>query len=337
MSFFKEVNYTNQGNKNNNKEFKPFYAIKDDQENIYRIAPPCRNLPQGEYAVFRKIHFGYGVLDPNNPDKFRHRPFECIKKTNYKTKLVDIVCPECDNIDVAKRQREEQYNELVNAKQPRDHINAVLKPQDEWLRQHNLDSKWYCYAKNLSGEWNVLKIGHKVKMALDDLMKRLASEDGIKSLDPASGVWFRFKKNGLKGSQALTTVEVLREKAEMNGQKVEIIKSAPLTEADVASIEALPDITNNTVKITYEQINALVESGGSPEIAATVFAMSERREGSPTPRQTQQNDAARTGPVSVPVNTVKAEPAPRPTIPAPAVADTLSSSPEEFLRKFAPK
>jgi hypothetical protein len=338
MSFFNETKYDPQ----QHKPFKPFYSIKEGVDNIYRLAPSCRNLPPGEYAVYKKVHFGYGVPDNNNPDKIRARPFECIQKINFKTKMVEVVCPECQKIAEVLAEKEKLEESLKEAGHPPEYIKQATSPQMQWLKEHNLDNKWYSYAKNRNHEWNVFKFGHKVKLAIDEVMKRLYKDDGIKALDPSSGVWLKFTKNGLTGSKALTTVEVLREKTVLNGQKVEITADAPLTEVDINGIGSLLDVTTCVTKLNFEQINALVSSGGDPETAKRIFSLGQKVE-QPAPTAT-----------STVVTTVVTQPQPAavttatPAVTAskpvtvsqpakPTMPETTGMTPDEFLRMFANK
>lgn len=335
-SFFIEANY--EGTKTGKSQFKPYHTIKEVGENIFRIAPPCRNLvtlSNPDYAVYNKIHFGYGVPDDLNPDKMRHRPFYCIHKVNYKTKMVEVQCPECGKIESVKKEMEQLRADLTNKGHAEDYIKQALSPQVQWLSDHNLDNKWYGYAKNLAGEWNIIKIGHKAKLALDDRMKRTFKEDGIKALDPASGVWFKFTKNGLRGPNALTTVEVLKEKVDMgNGQKGEMIKTAPLVESDVTSIAALGDVTNVVARLNYDQINALVSSAGNPDVSRQIFAQGTK----PTNSQALAGPAQVSAAV-VPVVTevvAKAPATPMPAAPKVPVKEVVADmSADAFLRMFA--
>jgi hypothetical protein len=328
--FFIEANY--EGTKTN-KSYKPYHTIKEIGENTFRIAPPCRSLvtaPNPDYAIFNKVHFGYGVQDDQNPDKIRARPFYCIHKTDYKTKMVLVQCPECAKIKQVVDEMEALKAKLTNEGHPKDYITQAVSPQAQWLQSHNLDNKWYGYAKNLAGEWNVIKIGHKAKLALDDRMKRTFREDGIKALDPASGVWFKFTKNGLRGPNALTTVEVLKEKVDMgNGVKAEVVKSAPLTESDVKSIEGLQDVTNICARLTKDQIQALVDSAGNPDVAKTIFALGTKTATS------QVTLAAATVPSTTTVVTPEVKAAVVTTPPKASTKEIADMNADAFLRMFA--
>lgn len=338
MSFFSETNYEGQNNKST---FKPFYTIKAG-ENVFRIAPPCRNLPSGQFAVYRKVHFGYGVPDTLNPDKLRMKPFECVQKINYQTKMVEVECAECTKIAQVTKELDDLKEKLKSEGHPEDYIKQATSPQFQWLQAHNLDNKWYCYAKNLAGEWNVLKIGHKVKQSLEDRMKRTLKEDSIKSLDPATGVWFKFNKNGLKGANALTTVEVLKEKVDMgNGIKAEVIKSAPLTADDEKAISALTDVTTCVPVITPAQIKALVDSGGSPEVARTIFALGTKKETGGTNSQALVANSSTSLATPAPVVAQAQPKAPvttgfvQTTTPKATPNEIKDMSPDAFLRMFA--
>lgn len=332
MSFFKDNDYEN---KKTTSTFKPYYTIKDNVENVFRIAPPCRSP---EYAVYHKVHFGYGVQDSMNPDKTRARPFECIQRKNYKTGLIDVACSECNKIESVKNEMEELQADLQRKGHPVDYVRQATTPQFDWLRNHNLDNKWYCYAKNLAGEWNLLKIGHKTKLALDALMLRLKNEDGIRGLDAATGVWFKFTKNGKKGRDSMTNVEVLREKTVINGQKVEVIRQAPLTQDDETAIAALSDITSCTNKLTYEQIDALVQSGGAPEVAARVFALGQKKEASPAPIPSSTPPRTSGGLAQPPVAPPVADRMVMSTAPVPTpTPSSIDMSPDEFLKTYAKK
>lgn len=325
MSFFGKTNFDNE---TTNRVFKPYYSIKDVGENVYRIAPSCRSLVEsGNYAAFLRNHFGYKIQDSYNPDKTRAKPFSCIEKINFKTKELLQACPECDWIAEELSSMESEKERLEKEGKSNEYVKQALAPKMAWLKEHNLDKKWYCYAKNRAGEWNILKIGHKVKLALDEIMKRLYKIDGVNALDPASGVWFSFTKNGMKGSAAVTNIEVLKEKTTINGQKVEILVNAPLTEDDVKAIEVLPDIMNLTPKISYDQVKALVASKGDTAAVTSVFSLGQK---------------ATTATPAIPVTP------PRPAVTAPeihkateekdAIKTTVTArdmTPEEFLRSFA--
>lgn len=280
MEFFSKTSFDDQ----QQKTFKPYYTIKDGVENVFRIAPACRSLSErGDYAAYLSNHFGHKVQDNRNPDKMRIKVFSCIKKIDFKTKQVLQPCPECDWIERELKTLEDEKDRLKAEGRSDEFIRNATSQQAQWLKEHNLDKKWYCYAKNRNGEWNIFKFGHKVKLQLDEIMKRAFKTDGINALDPASGVWFRFTPNGLKGAKAITNVEIYKESVMVNGRKYEEAPAAPLSEDDVKQIQALPDIMSMTPKLTFDQINSMVNAKGDPSVVSSVFALGVRtsREASP--------------------------------------------------------
>jgi hypothetical protein len=94
-----------------------------------------------------------------------------------------------------------------------------------------------------------------------------------------------------------------------------------LTDVDVAAIEALVDVTTCVMKISKEQINALVKSGGDPEVAATIFSL-----GTNTSAPQSTSEAQK------PADVVPTK------IPEPkeiTADDVEGMDPETFLRSFA--
>lgn len=322
MNYFGKVNL--DADKKTQSSYKAPFKIQEGVDNIYRIAPPVRSLLKtGAFAVFKAVHFGYGVADDATPEKIRARPFECIQKIDYKTKMVLQECPECRLLEQQMEKFEALKQKLADEGKSAEMIKNATMPYQTWFQQHNLDKKWYCYAKNLSGEWNILKLGHKLKMKLEDKMKRLLKEEGIEALSADSGVWFKFTKNGLKGSAADTDVEVVMEQVKLdNGKTAKVVKSAPLTQEDADKIDQLPDVTTSYTKLTHPQIKSLVDSGGDTKVAAQVFAQGQRREGSPKPET-----------ASTPA-TAKVEPKVETAAPAPAPA-SVGMTPDEFLKSLA--
>src|SRR4051812_43763333 len=63
-----------------------------DGDNVYRILPPLFELAsEGVWAVYECLHWGF-------KGSKGMRPFRCIQKKDFKTKMVKVQCPECDQI-----------------------------------------------------------------------------------------------------------------------------------------------------------------------------------------------------------------------------------------------
>src|SRR5688572_15272275 len=74
---------------------------------IGRILPPMKSLAEaGKWAVYHGNHFGYSGTDPRNPDKVKQRPFACIEKSDFRTKMVTVECAACEAIREKEREKE---------------------------------------------------------------------------------------------------------------------------------------------------------------------------------------------------------------------------------------
>jgi len=255
-----------------NTGWKNWYL--EDGDNFYRIAPPVKSLAQkGIWAVFYKTHWGYGVVDNEKPDKVSYRPFECTYEENYHTKMVQQDCAECDLIEKKREELKNAQKSYASQGQSEDQIEAYTGVLVNWLKQHNLDRKWHLFAKNARGEWGVLHIPHRgCKTALDTLISK-HEKQGTDLLDPEHGVWFNFNRSGKKINTTYT-VEIVTQTEIINGRQMMSHKEAPLTADDITHIQNdLPDLAtlNDNKRITPEQIERIVKSGGASEAVAAVF------------------------------------------------------------------
>lgn len=301
------------------------HALKDGEANIFRIAPPVKSLKSvGKWKLYDKLHYGYTVTNDQNPDKPRHKPFRCIEKKNRATSMVEQDCPECALL----KAKEDEVTAVVNqyiaqGKSPAD-AEEYVKGARKLLREHNLDKKWYLLAKNLAGEWGTLKLGHRAMTALDDARNKYMKENGGQDpLDAKGGVWFEFTRQG-KGLDTRYTAALAMESL---GQGRFQVKSGALTQVDAEALKKCPDLAklNDNKSLTYDQILALVRSGGEPSVVATVFNTTRRTEQAPT-EPTRTGASGGTGyapaPTSAPQPAPAAQPAP---VAAPAAVDARAA------------
>jgi hypothetical protein len=283
------------------------HSISDKEPNVFRIAPPVKSLKTaGRWSVYDALHYGYTIPNTENPDKPRHKPFRCIFKKNRANGLIEQDCPECNLLE----SKENEIKALVAAqvaqgKSPEE-AEEFVKGAKRLLREHNLDKKHYVLAKNLAGEWGVLKLPIKAKQAIDTLMEKYMKEnDGRHALDPSGGLWFEITRTG-KGLQTTYTVAIAMEN--LGGGNMRY-RSGVLTGLDIEGIKKCPDLAtlNDNKNLTYDQILALVRSNGDPAIAQQVFGASSRR--------------------AQPAATPAATPAPSPVTAAAAVAATPPPAP----------
>lgn len=290
------------------------FALSEKEPNIYRIAPPVKSLKTaGRWSVYDSLHYGYTIPNDQNPDKPRHKPFRCIKKKNRATGMIEQDCPECDVLESKEREVEQLKAAQIAAGRSVDEAEEFVKGARRLLREHNLDKKHYVLAKNLAGEWGVLKLPHRAKQALENIMEKYGKEnEGAHALAPSGGVWFQFTRKG-KGLQTEHYVEIASES--LGGGRFQH-KSGVLTSLDIEGIKKCPDLAtlNDNKNLTYDQILALVRSNGDPTIAAQVFGQSSARkqlESSPPPLPTPEPVRA---------------PAPAPSAPSgPSQADQIAA------------
>jgi len=252
--------------------WKNFYL--EDGDNVFRLAPAVKSLAQkGIWAKYYKVHWGYSVADPENPDRSFSRPFECTYEENWRTKMVEQECAECDLTQSKRDEMERDKEAARKAGKSEEDAEASTGATLTWLKQHSLDKKWYVLAKNTDGKWGVLYLPHKAKQDLDAVINDLQKENGIDPLDPEHGVWFNFTRSG-KGINTTYKVKVIKQRENIQGRSYETIKEAPLTVEDIKAIDTeLPDLAtvNDNKRITSEQVEQIVKSSGDPAVIASIF------------------------------------------------------------------
>lgn len=297
---------------------------------IYRLMPAMKSgATDGTWAVYQGQHFGYAVPDKKDPTKLSKRTFRCVRKKD-RNGLVTQECPECQLIDQKKAERETASDKLKAKGKSEAEIKSLLQPLDEWLKEHNVDNKWYIGVKSYAGPAGALAIPHKMKLALEKEIKAIRDNEGIDPFDIDTGVWFEFKRTGFKAAEMNFVVTVVQEEEIVNGRRLKSTKLAPLSDADLeAALREVPDLKSECIRtITVDQIQELVDSGGDPEVADKIFAYT-RAESSPAPR-------------TAPVETAKApvieeeEELDLPSVPAPKTAsarETLTAPTAKVVEK----
>jgi len=252
------------------------HNITEEGPNLFRFAPPCKSLKSvGKWMVYDALHYGYGIPNLEAPDKPKSKPFRCILVQDRQSKMITQDCPECTLLEQRKNAVDLEKGKFVAAGMTPEDAEERVKGARKALRDHNLEKKYYTLAKNAAGEWGVLKLGYKLKQALEKLMAEYAKENaGTTALDPRGGLWFSFTRKG-KGLNTEYYVEVAKES--LGGGKFQY-KNGALTAQDVEGITKCPDLAkvNDSRVLTYDQILALVRSGGDPTIAQQVFGQGTR-------------------------------------------------------------
>jgi hypothetical protein len=302
--------------KHGGAKYRSFKLVQGS--NVYRIGPAFKSLAAaGKWFVYHKQHFGYRAAGDEQNPKGYIKTFLCNQEIDRKTEMVKVPCAECDMIDMQKallEKREADLEAEVKAgTKTQAQVDSLLGPIKGWLKDHNLDKKYVVLACNDKGEWGLLYLPYKAKSGLDNLIKEVQKSEGFDPIDPDNGCWIDFQRTG-EGFKTEYKVVALQEAEIINGRRLYSTKMHQLTDADYDNILAnCPDLTTIGRKLTVEQVEELVESGGDPEVVSQVFGRGEA-----SPKETSP---------------AKAAPAKKPT--PPAVQD-LADEPEPEEEVAAP-
>jgi hypothetical protein len=309
------------GNNSSSGNFPKTFRLKEGTTTVVRILPPMKSLAEsGEWAKYIGTHFGYKGVNPKDPSKPVYRTFRCIQERDLRTKMITQDCPECDLI----AQREEEL-EAIEARakaegHSSDEIEELVKPHKDWLREHNLDRKWYLNVRTQEGEHGTLLLSHKTKKLLDQKILSLQTDDGIDALDLDQGVWFVFKRSG-RGVETQDTVDVEYESVRdaSTGRVSRTVKLAPLSPAEAErALKECPDLAKAVREISYEQIKLLTLSSGDPEDVDAIFAMGQKRESSAG--RSSSTSTLKPAPAAQPVTTTAHKVAATPQVTASATS-----------------
>lgn len=286
-----------------------------------RLFPAMHSLKDKNdgWIQYHAVHWGYSVPGFKDKNKPSPRPFECIEEVNFQTKMTEVSCPECRNIDrhkvmladaTAKVQEACKAQKVLDQKQ----IDARVKADPEcaalsaWLDgvgSHNAQKAHYVNAIGLDGKFYNFQMPGKMKGALKTRIDELR-KNGIEPMKiGGQGVYFVFKRQGY-GGNTQHSVDVFKEQgAEVGTEKT---KFAPLSQDQLkAALKSLPDMaTMLTRKLSAQQIQLLVECSGAPEEVEVIMDMDKPK--------TVRNDAP---PASRPAGTGVAAPAAAPNLPPP--------------------
>jgi hypothetical protein len=237
--------------------------------NVYRILPPLGELAaEGVWAVYESMHWGYRGTKGM-------RPFKCIQRKDFKTKMIKVQCPECDRIAEYVAKMEDRRKLLESQGMSKEQIDENLKPISDWLFSHNLDKKWYLNVLTPDGKIGRLAIPHKMYAQLQEVITDLVTKQNIDPIGVNGGVQFDLIRTG-KGNQTQHRVAVVEIMETVNGRQMRAYKSAPLTDDVLARLSGEAyDLKNAVRTLTYDEIKRLVLSDGDPEIVDAVFSAGE--------------------------------------------------------------
>jgi hypothetical protein len=240
---------------------KKTYFKLGDTDATYRILPPLGDLADdGIWSLYYKIHYGY----TNAAGK--SRAFESSLVENRKTKMVEVP-------DAAKERLEKLKATLETAKAKNDKkaIETLHKLVGAPKSRYNLDANHYMNAMDLQGNIGILKLRHKAKQALDDVIRKLRD----KNIDPLSidnGRFFTFSRTG-KGNEtrfAVALYGIDKEVEDVGTVSVPVVSKLSEDVLSRLSTEA-GELQKLFKKPTAEQVEQIVSesdlaTGYSPNI-----------------------------------------------------------------------
>lgn len=307
-----------------------------------RFLPAMKSLAvSGKWYFYHRNHFGWNGVNSTDPTKTRARPFGCLEKSNFKTKMVTHRCPACDLLSDKQKELDTLLARLkADPNQTDGTIEAATQQLKEWLYNHNADGKCYVNAMTEQGEFVCVVISNKMRLALETEFDKNQKNRNIDSTDLDQGVWYQITRSGY-AQLARDNIEIVREEVKDGaGNRFERIKPAALTEDQITrALAECPDLALGTVKyLTDEQVKLIVQSSGDPEQVDETWAMgskeaSPRPETSPAPVKPAPKAVA--APVAVPVPV--AVPAPAPAQDPQAVIAALMAQVAQMQQAMAVK
>lgn len=184
---------------------KKFFNFKDG-DNVYRILPALGKLADdGVWSKYYRICWGY------RNSEGRMKTFQDCRVVNRQTKMVEVESAAYQKLQDLKAQQQQLKDSGAD--------KATMDKMREIVMRYNIESKHYVNAVNLNGEIGLLKIGHKAKLALDALIKKMREEEAINPLGVEKGIYINFNRTG-KGVDTLYQVNPYKRKvkANVNGQ-----------------------------------------------------------------------------------------------------------------------
>lgn len=264
--------------------------------NPIRVLPQMHSLAEDEdgWHVYVKMHWGYQGVDSKDPSKTRGKPFNCIEDKDRRNGLVLQECPECTKVAQVEAEKVELEAKLnAEAKEKglsteskgknkegeplpsefEEYVEAGLTPIKLWLKAHNLDKKVYLAVKK-GDEYGQFKVTYTMFKAMRAKMKEIDDAESINALALDQGLIFNVIRKG-DGFVERDTFEIVMEDVVVNGKKYKQYKLASISEEEAnKALEEIDDLAKaGGLRITFDQIQALVNSSGDPEEVDAILAL----------------------------------------------------------------
>jgi hypothetical protein len=249
MSDFGTPNY---GGKKEFKKKNDWSLEQGDQ--TYRIVPPRGNLREsGRWSQYYSVVWGF----KNSQGKLR--PFASPFERNQ-DKTTKVPCAASDFINNLKARLEkakEDGNQQAVAS-----LTALCAwdPVAKKPGNYSIDSKHHMTVVDLNGNVGKLKIGHKVKQALDIEIEKLR-DAGIDPLSPEDGRFFTFSKSGQNRD---TNVKISVYKQKIDIPNIGVVEKDLSHKIDAALANKIKEDAFDLEKlftfVTAEECKAIVDN-----------------------------------------------------------------------------
>lgn len=343
MSGFGKAKYEREGGSG----FKRRQTLKVGS-NIRRILPPFGSLAdRGEWKFFGAQHFGYFIENPKDADKPIPKPFKCVlkkKKVNGEYMVVQE-CAECQILSDKKLELEQITADLKREGASKEQFLAQTEMHTEWLKNHNLDKKWYMNTMLEDGTVELTAISNTCYWRLDELFKKLRNDEKVDPTDPNEGVWVDFVRSLPNNSKNLRDADdvphIVYETVNENGRRMKVMKSAPLTESQIEfALGECTDLGKMFLEISPEQIKQLVECSGEPIEVSTIMGLPQKHDSPPrgelkAPKEPESDRRPQGRAPSPQPKEASYDRVPAPRVPAPAAAKGKSPSELVKSKEFA--
>jgi len=234
---------------------KKFFKMEDG-DNVYRILPALGELAdKGIWSKYYKVCWGY------KNSEGRMKLFQDCRVVNRETKMVEVESAAYQRVEQLRKAQSDIVDKFKAGQATQEQVKQVR----ELSMRFNIEGKHYVNAVNLNGEIGLLKIGHKAKLQLDDIIKSLREKEAKNPLAIENGLYINFYRTG-KGRDTIYKVDLYKQKvqANVNGQTMLIEQEVSHT-MDAGFISRLDaeafELNNMYPAPTSEEISEIVNGG----------------------------------------------------------------------------
>lgn len=241
---------------------REFFKIKDGEQ-VYRILPPLGSLAKaGKWSRYLRVEWGY------SDSAGKKKPFQDIREVNRKTGMVELESEAHLKREELKKQQEIAKVAFKAGKITQNQLDQLNKI----VMNFSLENKHYVNAIDSSGKIGLLKIGHKLKLAIDAEINILRAK-GIDPLSVDNGRFFVLGRSG-RGLDTTFSVKVLSERImhpELGEVEKPIVHKLDKSIIDRLATEAmdLSDLDKMYPTLTEDEVKRVVR--GTPADVTEVF------------------------------------------------------------------